>query len=142
MMSGSENTTKMNEEKFIKDIKKDFGIKERKNEEDYRLEMFEELDDWGDIFSYFFKTNASKDFNNSNNIIIEYCLNEKKAQVKHNKTFKYKRNNNGIIEKRKIKIAIPAHVKNGQKILVKGEGNVKLKLFGNLVVKINIKNIL
>ena len=36
--------TKIDKEKFIKDIKKDLGIKERNCTEDYKTETFEEFD--------------------------------------------------------------------------------------------------
>lgn len=135
---------KIDKEKFIKDIKKDLGIKERNYGEDYKLETFEGFDDLDKLFKKFFGKNASNEsktnFNNPNNIIIDYNVNEKKAKIEHKKIFKYKRNNNGVIEKRKIELTIPAHMKNGQILLVRGEGNRDLELLGHLIIKINVKH--
>ena len=63
--------TKIDKEKFIKDIKKDLGIKERNCTEDYKTETFEEFDGLDKIFEEFFKNNDSKkkkkEFNKPNN---------------------------------------------------------------------------
>ena len=77
-----------------------------------------------------------KDFNNSNNILIDYNINKKNTEIEHKKIFKYKRNNNGVIEKRKIELSIPAHIENGQMILVRDEGNRTSNLLGHLIIKI------
>ena len=134
----------IDKENFIKDIKKDLGIKERNYEENYKLETFEELDNLDKIFENFFGKNASSksknDFNNPNNIMINYNIDERNTKTEHKKIFKYKRNNNGVIEKRKIEITIPAHIKNGQILLVRGEGNKELELLGHLMIKINVKH--
>ena len=127
---------KIDKEIFIKDIKKDLGIKERNYEENYKLETFEELDNLDKIFENFFGKNASSKSKNDFN----YNINEKNTKTEHKKIFKYKRNNNGVIEKRKIEITIPAHIKNGQILLVRGEGNKELELLGHLMIKINVKH--
>ena len=84
---------KIDKENFIKDIKKDLGIKERNYEENYKLETFEELDNLDKIFENFFGKNASSksknDFNNPNNIMINYNINEKNTKTEHKKIFKY-----------------------------------------------------
>ena len=54
----------IDKEKFVKDIKKDLGIKERKNEENYKPETFEGFDDLGEIFASFFGKGFSKDNKN------------------------------------------------------------------------------
>lgn len=96
--------TKIDKEKFIKDIKKDLGIKERNCEKDYKPETFEEFEGLDKIFEKFFKNNDSnerkKDFNNP----------------------------------------IPAHITNGQMILVRDEGNRTSNLLGHLIIKINVKH--
>ena len=127
---------KIDKEKFIKDIKKDLGIKERNYGENYKLELFEGWDNLDKIFGNF----LCNDFNTSNNIVISYNVDEKNAKIEHKKIFKYKINNNGVIEKRKIELTIPAHIKTGQTILVRGEGNRDINLLGNLIIKINVKH--
>lgn len=142
MMNGSEKMEKIDKEKFIEDIKKDLGIQERNHGDEYKFDTFDGLDDLDKIFEFFFKKNVSNenDFNNPNNIVIDCKINKGNTKREYKKLFKYKRNNNGLIEKRKIEITIPAHIKNGQKILVRGEGNIEPDLLGNLIIKINIKN--
>lgn len=136
--------TKIDKEKFIKDIKKDLGIKERNCEKDYKPETFEEFEGLDKIFEKFFKNNDSnerkKDLNNPNNIQIDYNVKKRNTEIEHKKIFKYKRNNNGVTEKRKIELTIPAHITNGQMILVRDEGNRTSNLLGHLIIKINVKH--
>ena len=58
---------KIDKEKFIKDIKKDLGIKERKYGENYKFETFEGFDDLGELFEYFFREKSLKDNKKKNN---------------------------------------------------------------------------
>ena len=81
-----------------------------------------------------------KDFNNPNNIQIDYNVKKRNTEIEHKKIFKYKRNNNGVTEKRKIELTIPAHITNGQMILVRDEGNRTSNLLGHLIIKINVKH--
>ena len=114
---------KIDKENFIKDIKKDLGIKERNYEENYKLETFEELDNLDKIFENFFGKSASSknDFNNPNNIMINYNIDEKNTKTEHKKIFKYKRNNNGVIEKRKIDVIKNNKHKRKKRIFVENE---------------------
>lgn len=134
----------IDKEKFIKDIKKDLGIKERKNEENYKTGTFEGFGDLGDIFASFFGKGTSKDnkidLDNPNNVTIDYWVDTKTAKTEHKKIFKYKINNNGVMEKKKIEINIPAYIRTGQIILVRGEGNKDINLLGNLIIKIHLKH--
>lgn len=134
----------IDKEKFIKDIKKDLGIQERKKIE-YKSEPFDEnFGSLEEIFNNFFGPGSSKDkiddFNNPNNVTMEYKVDTETAKTKHKTTFKYRINNNGVNEKRKIELKIPAHIRTGQIILVRGGGNRTGDSLGNLIIKVCIKH--
>lgn len=133
----------IDKEKFIKDIKQDLGIKERNYGEDHKLETFDDFD-LGEIFASFFGGKSSEDrkndFDNPNNVTIDYWVDAGTARTKHNKTFNYKINNNGVMEKKKIKINIPEHIRTGQVILVRDGGNRDRDSIGNLIINIHLKH--
>lgn len=135
---------KIDKEKFIKDIKQDLGIKERKDEVNFETGTFEGFGGLEEIFTSFFGNDSSKDnkneLDNPNNIVIDYWVDAKTSKTEHTKTFKYKINNNGVTEKKKIEINIPAYIRTGQIILVRGEGNKDINLLGNLIIKIHLKH--
>lgn len=135
---------KIDKEKFINDIKRDLGIKDKKdyiNEGCNKFQEFHGFDDLGAIFSEFFYKNKTEDIlNNPNNIYIICRIKKDEANTGCEKFVKIRRirEDNTIIKER-LKIKIPRDIKSEQQIILRGEGNRKNGIIGNLVVKIIVK---
>lgn len=134
---------KIDKEKFINDIKRDLGIKDKKdyiNEGGNKFQEFHGFDDLGAIFSEFFKNNKTEDIlNNPNNIYVTCKINKDGANTGCKKIIKIKRREDDKIKKVNIHIKIPQYIKSEQQILLRGEGNRNNNYIGNLVVKIIVK---
>lgn len=134
---------KIDKEKFINDIKRDLGIKDKKdyiNEGGNKFQEFHGFDDLGAIFSEFFNNNKTEDiFNNPNNIYVTCKIKKDEANTGCKKIIKIKRREDDKIKKVNIHIKIPQYIKSEQQILLRGEGNRNNNYIGNLVVKIIVK---
>lgn len=139
---------KIDKEKFIKDIKKDLGYDKKYYTEDKsnsscEKKDFKDFEDFGELFSEFFKASDEErraSLSNPNNIYVNCKLNKLEAQKGCYKTVKFKRNSeSGKKENIKYDVKIPADIKDGQKILIHNEGNHNEKDIGNLVVEIKVK---
>ena len=134
---------KIDKEKFINDIKRDLGMKDKKdyiNEGGNKFQEFHGFDDLGAIFSEFFNNNKTEDiFNNPNNIYVTCKIKKDEANTGCKKIIKIKRREDDKIKKVNIHIKIPQYIKSEQQILLRGEGNRNNNYIGNLVVKIIVK---
>ena len=139
---------KIDREKFVKDIEKDLGIKKYekqiKNDEKKEKSRFDDFNDFGEIFSEFFK-NINKEYKPSKlDIEIDCKISREEATIGCEKNLKITRKVFDKKEqrnrKKEIKLKIPKGIKNEQKIIIYGEGNQDKNLnMGNLCVKIIIK---
>lgn len=132
---------KIDKEKFINDIKRDLGIKDKKdyiNEGGNKFQEFHGFDDLGAIFSEFFNTNKTEDIlNNPNNIYVTCKTKKDEANTGCEKFIKIKRRReDNTIIKEKLKIKISKDIKSEQQIILPGDGNRNNSIIGNLVVKI------
>lgn len=135
---------KIDKEKFIKDIKRDLGIKEK---EDYKYEKindfkgFGDFDNLGEILAKFFKKNKAENIlDNPNNIYVTCKIKKEEANKSCKKDIKIKRiKENDTIKKENIHIKIPKNIKSEEQIILIGKGNRNNNCIGNLVVKIIVK---
>lgn len=134
---------KIDKEKFINDIKRDLGIKEKKdyiNEDSNKFQEFHGFDNLGEIFSEFFYNSKTEDIlNNPNNIYVTCKIKKDEANKGCEKFIKIKKREDNNIIKEKLKIKIPKNIKSEQQIILRGEGNRNNSIIGNLVVKIIVK---
>ena len=97
---------KIDKEKFINDIKRDLGIKDKKdyiNEGGNKFQEFYGFDDLGAIFSEFFNNNKTEDIlNNPNNIYVTCKIKKDEVNTGCTKDIKIKRiKEDAIIKKKK-----------------------------------------
>ena len=131
---------KIDKEKFIKDIKKNLGIKEKQyyNSNGEQFNGFYDFDDLGEIFQEFFKDSKTENvMDNPNNIYVTCKIKKEDAIKGCKKYIKIKRKlEDETIKKENIHLKIPNNIKSKQQIILKGEGNRNNGVIGNLVVKI------
>ena len=134
---------KIDKEKFIKDIKKDLGIKEKQyyNSNVEQFNGFDNFDDLGEIFQEFFKDSKTENvMDNPNNIYVTCKIKKDEAIKGCEEDIKIKRKlEDETIKKENIHLQIPNNIKSGQQIILRGEGNRNNSIIGNLVVKIIVK---
>lgn len=138
---------KIDKAKFINDIKRDLGIKEKeyytkeKRNKDEKIGEFGDFNNLGEIFSAFFKNNDTESImNNPNNIYVTCKIKKDEANKGCTKDIRIKRiKQDDKIKKINIHIKIPQNIKSEQQIILKGEGNRNNNCIGNLVVKIIVK---
>ena len=135
---------KIDKEKFIKDIKKDLGIKEKQyynNSNGKEFDGFDNIEDLGEIFEEFFKNSKTENvMDNPNNIYVTCKIKKDEAIKGCKKNIRIKRKlEDETIKKENIHIQIPNNIKNEQQIILRGEGNRNNSIIGNLVVKIIVK---
>ena len=135
---------KIDKEKFIRDIKKDLGIKEKQyynNSNGEQFDGFDNIDDLGEIFEEFFKNSRTENvMDNPNNIYVTCKIKKDEAIKGCKKDIRIKRKlEDETIKKENIHIQIPNNIKNEQQIILRGEGNRNNGIIGNLVVKIIVK---
>ena len=93
----------------------------------------------GDIFREFFGNFKELDYDDENNVFVNYKLTKDELVNGCEKTIKFKvkeKDNKNIVKKMKIKI--PQNVSDGQKIIVRGCGNFinEKKQYSDLVINI------
>lgn len=93
----------------------------------------------GDIFREFFGNFNELDYENENNVFVNYKLTKDELVNGCEKTIKFRvkeKDNKNIVKKMKIKI--PENVSEGQKIIVHGCGNYinETNQYSNLVINI------
>lgn len=134
---------KIDKEKFIRDIKKDLGIKEKQyyNSNVEQFNGFDNFDDLGEIFQEFFKDSKTENvMDNPNNIYVTCKIKKDEAIKGCEEDIKIKRKlEDETIKKENIHLQIPNNIKSGQQIILRGEGNRNNSIIGNLVVKIIVK---
>ena len=134
----------IDKEKFIKDIKKDLGIEEKKYFNNNNIEQingFYNFDDIGEIFEEYFKDFKTENaMNNPNNIYVTCKIKKDEANNGCKKYIKLKRKEKDkTIKKENIPVEIPKNIKSNQYIILHGEGNRDENNIGNLFVKIIVK---
>ena len=89
---------KIDKEKFINDIKRDLGIKEKKyytkekSNKDEKIEDFGDFNNLGEIFSTYFKNNDTGNMmNNPNNIYVTCKIKKNEANTGCEKNKKKRR---------------------------------------------------
>lgn len=142
---------KIDKEKFIKDIEKDLGIKKYEEQvntnDDFKKKINDSnFEDLGDFFKEIFEKNQGYqsnvlDIEGTCKISKEEAKKGCEREIKIKRNFFDKKENKLKNKKVKIRVKIPKEIKQGQSILIYGEGNEHKKLNkGNLLVKIVIKN--
>ncbi len=143
---------KIDKEKFVKDIEDSLGVKkyedmEKDIEKSRRVESIDDEDfkDFGEIISKIYEQNKEYepyelDIQKTCKITEEEAKNGCKKILKIKKKIFNKKENRFERRKEEIEVDIPKGIKEGQAILVYGEGNMSRSLKrGRLVVKIVIK---
>ena len=100
---------------------------------------FETNIDWGDIFETFFDKNNRLDFEDKNNVFINYKLNKKELEEGCIKKIKYKiKDKNNKIITRKVEVKFPSGISEKQKIVISGCGNYKKEnnSYSNLIITV------
>lgn len=144
---------KIDKEKFVKDIEEDLGVKKyedkiKEEEESKNNNKFYDTDfgDLGEIFSEFFK-NVNKSYKPSILDIEKICKITKEEakegsekEVKIKKKYFDKKEKKLKAKKVVIKTRIPKGIKDGQALVLRGEGNEDENLNrGNLFIRIVVK---
>lgn len=143
---------KINKEKFVKDIEEYLGVKKyedlKKEEAKSRKLNFDESDkeDLGKIFAEFFK-NTNKKYEPSILDIERICkITKGEAKNGCEKELVLKRKffdkEEKCLKSKKvtIKFRVPKGIEDGQKLVLRGEGNEDEKLNrGNLFIRIVVK---
>ena len=110
--------------------------KKIKKEENVKFEIDTEI---GDIFKEFFGTLENHDFDDKNNVFINYKFtqDELKNGCKKKIKFKIKEKNDKVITK-SLELKIPENIKEGQKIIIYECGNYikETNKYSNLVINI------
>ena len=129
---------KIDKEKFIKDIEKDLGIKKYEEQvntnDDFKKKINDSnFEDLGDFFKEIFEKNQGYqsnvlDIEGTCKISKEEAKKGCEREIKIKRNFFDKKENKLKNKKVKIRVKIPKEIKQGQSILIYGEGNEDKKL--------------